>query len=246
MSKPEKIHVLNKKVELLQLENGFRTSIDSVLLAASCPAVDSENILDMGCGVGSALFCVLKRLPAVSATGLDWDEEALALARENAALNECADRAVFVQDDIRHFDVETPAARFDHIICNPPYLEQGTHLASPSEQKAMAHGHQQQDISLKDWIEAASRLLKPRGSISFIYRADASVTLLQLMGRRFGAYEVFPLWPKEGLDAKRVIIRARKDRKSPSIMHHGLVLHQDDGQYTVKAEHVLRDGQSLF
>lgn len=247
MNAPDKIHVLNQSVSLLQLGDGFRTSIDSVLLAASCPVARADQIvLDMGCGVGSALFCYLHRVPNCKATGLDWDEEALSLAQKNAELNDVAARVSFVNSDVRQYEAAQPAERFDLIICNPPYLESGTHLSSPSDQKAMAHGHQDEDISLKDWVDAAFRLLKPKGSVTFIHRADSITPLIQIMGRRFGAFEIFPLWPKEGREAKRVILRAMKDRKTPTVMHAGLVLHDEEGQYTPAAEKVLREAQPLF
>jgi len=60
------ITVLNGKLRLLQAPDGFRTSIDAVLLAAACPAQNGHSILDLGCGVGSAGLCALHRLPAFS------------------------------------------------------------------------------------------------------------------------------------------------------------------------------------
>ena len=65
------IHVLDKNVELLQHQDGFKTSIDAVLLAAACPVQTEERILDLGCGVGSASFCALKRIDDTTLKGID-------------------------------------------------------------------------------------------------------------------------------------------------------------------------------
>ena len=59
----------------------------------------------------------------------------------------------------------------------------------------------------------------------------------------FGAIEIIPLWSRAGIEAKRVIIRAIKDRKTPARIHAGLVLHELDGSYTEAADAVLRDGR---
>jgi tRNA1(Val) A37 N6-methylase TrmN6 len=40
--------------------------------------------------------------------------------------------------------------------------------------------------------------------------------IIQGLGRRFGAVEIIPFWPKSGEPAKRVIIQAIKDRKPPA------------------------------
>lgn len=246
VTKSEQIGVLDNKVTLCQPASGFRTSLDSVMLAAACPAKGYERVLDMGCGVGGAAFCLLYRLPEIHVTGVDVEAEYIDCAQENIALNKAAGRCDFIQSDIREFTVENPQDRFDHIICNPPYLEAGAHIPSPDPVKAGAMGHQDSALSVREWVGAALRLLKSHGSLTMIHRADAVDRIIAAMGKSFGAVEIIPLWPKRGRDAKRVIIRAIKDRKSPATFHAGLVLHNQDGTYTDAANQILRDGQGLL
>ena len=231
------IHVLNKRIELAQHEDGFQTSIDAVLLAAACPAKEGARILDLGCGVGSASFCALCRIEGASLTGLDILPDVVALARQNAALNGMDNRAQFECIDIRDFE----ELAFDHVICNPPYLEAGEHVSSPSEAKATAMGFGEDDMDLKDWVDCAHRCLAGQGSLTIIHRADAVDEIIRAMGKRFGAIEIIPLWPKVEREAKRVIVRAFKHRKSPAHIHPGIILHQDNGDYTEQAENILRN-----
>ncbi len=56
---------------------------------------------------------------------------------------------------------------------------------------------------------------------------------------------VFPLWPRQGQAAKRIIVRARKAVATPLRLSPGLVLHQADGRFTPAAEAILRDGAAL-
>ncbi|PJB70037.1 MAG: methyltransferase [Alphaproteobacteria bacterium CG_4_9_14_3_um_filter_47_13] len=243
MSHSSEIYVLGKKVRLLQPEKGFRTSIDSVLVAAACPVKSGQHVLDMGCGVGAVGFCILQRVSGVAVTGIDIQKEHLALAHENAVLNNVLSFISFQHCDIREF---TAGERFDHVVCNPPFLEAGQHIPSPEEGVALARGHGTHDITIKDWVDAGFRNLKPGGSLSLIHRADATDRILQALGKRFGAVEIIPLWPRAGVAAKRVIIRALKDRKSPAILNAGLVLHKEDGCYTQEVDLILRNAVSLF
>lgn len=241
------IHILNKRLILRQVMDGFRTSMDAILLGAACPAQPGEHILDLGCGVGSAGLCALYRIPDTKLTGIDILPDHIALARENAAINHKDQRTQFIAEDIRDFEPNLQnGTLFDHIICNPPYLESGAYIPSPKEQKAIAIGHGEDDIDLKDWIDAAHRNLKSGGGFTIIHRADTTDKIIRDCGKRFGAIEIIPLWPKLSHPAKRVIIRAIKDRKSPAILHPGIVLHKDDGNHTPAAEKILREGKALF
>lgn len=235
------IHVLGKSLELLQQEDGFKTSIDAVLLAAACPAKKGETLLDLGCGVGSAAFCALKRVPETTLTGIDILPEAIAIADQNAIRNGMAERSTFTCIDIRDFEDMS----FDHVICNPPYLDAGGHLRSPSAAKATAMGFGEDDIDLKDWVDCAYRNIKGQGSLTMVHRADMVDEIIRAMGKRFGAIEIIPLWPKAGVDAKRAIIRAIKNRKSKARIHAGIMLHTEDGGYTSQAEKILRDMQAI-
>ena len=243
MSPTQEIYVLNKRLKLLHSEKGFKTSIDSVLLAASCVGKAGDHILDMGCGVGGAGLCVLTRVNGARLTGVEIQQDHTELAKRNAVTNLMQDRCEFVTSDIRDYREEK---KFNHIICNPPYLEGQSHLRSPSKEKATAMGHDDENITVKDWVDAAHYCLKSNGSFTMIHRADKIDKIILAMGKRFGAIEVIPLWPKEGVNAKRVIIRAIKDRKSPATLHAGLVLHDSEGEYTSEAQKILRNMEQLL
>ncbi len=232
----QEIYVLNKRLKLLHTAEGFKTSIDSVLLASPCKAKAGEHILDMGCGVGGAGLCVLTRVQNVKLTGVEIQADHVDLAKKNAKANGFADQCDFIHHDITQYKSDIS---FDHVICNPPYLEAGKHLKSPSIEKAKAMGHE--EAVLKEWIDIAYRRLRPNGSLTMIHRADHMDKIIQDMGERFGALEIIPLWPKAGVNAKRVIVRAIKDRRSPMTLHAGLVLHQENGDYTLQANKIFRD-----
>lgn len=241
MTDKSTITVLDGAVTLKQHKNGFRTCMDSVLLAAACPAEKGDSILDLGCGVGSAGLCLLHRISDTHLTGLDIQPECIEIAHENAKVNQLPERCVFKYADVQNLDEEG----FDHVICNPPFEDSGSHMNSPKDSRALAIGHNDPNLDLQKWIKASLRSVKSGGTLTLIHKADQTQNILQYLGKSWGATEIIPLWPKKDREAKRVIVRTIKDRKSPCRIHPGLILHNNDGTYTDAAENILRHGHKL-
>ena len=247
--KSDLIHVLNKRVQLYQAPGGFRTSMDSVMLAAACPAKAGQSILDLGCGVGSSGLCVLYRVKGATLFGVDVQADHVDLAKKNATLNDMADRSTFAYVDIRDlakYDID----RFDHVICNPPYKEAGAYNHSPSVSKAQAMGHMDEGVSLQTWIDCAWNNIKGQGSFTIIHEAGQCDNIISGLysargGRRFGATEIIPIYTKPGQPAKRVIIRTWKHKKGESHILPGITLHKVDGSYTAEADRILREAKAL-
>lgn len=78
------------------------------------------RLLDLGTGTGAILIALLSRLPNAEGLGVDLAEEAVAMARANAARLGVGERACFVQGDL--FD--SVSGLFDVIVSNPPYIPQ--------------------------------------------------------------------------------------------------------------------------
>lgn len=244
MAKSTEIFLLDRAVRLLQpADGGFRSSLDSVFVAAACPAGAGDRVLDMGCGVGGASFCLLRRVADIHVTGVELHPDYAALAAENIGLNGMAGRMDVINSDIRAYAPDGP---FDHVICNPPYLEAGTYTPSPDEAKAVALGHADEAMDVASWVDLGFRHVRSRGTLTMIHRADAADRIVQALGRRFGAITIIPLWPRAGDAARRVVIRATKDSRSPGAIHPGITLHEDgEHTYTAAADDILRRIKAL-
>lgn len=131
----------------------------------------------------------------------------------------------------------TPAAC---VIANPPFLS--AMRADPSPVAARARAHVEGPAALRDWIDAALRMTRPRGWIVIIHRADRLDEILAALQGRAGDIAILPLWPKAGTAAKRVLVGARPAMHGPLRLLPGLILHRDDGRYGAAADAVLRGG----
>jgi tRNA1(Val) A37 N6-methylase TrmN6 len=235
--------LLGGRIVFDQPAQGYRAAIDPVMLAAALPQSFRGRIADLGCGAGAASLCAAHRLPDAAIVGIERDPLMAGLARQNVAHNRFGGRVEIVTADIQALPQSCASASFDAVIANPPYLEPGraNPLADPRKSAATV----EDDAALAAWIDVAIGLLRPKGMLVVIQRADRLADILVGLQARAGEVIVFPLWPKAGTAAKRVIVRARKGLRSPLVMASGLVLHAPDGAYTASAEAVLRDGQAL-
>jgi tRNA1(Val) A37 N6-methylase TrmN6 len=101
-----KTTILGQKVQLLQPEQGFRTGLDAVIVAAAARYVaPGDRVLDMGCGVGGVTFCLLSRVPGCAITGVDLQEAYIELAKQNAELNDVTSYTDFIQGDVLDYNV---------------------------------------------------------------------------------------------------------------------------------------------
>ena len=75
------------------------------------------SVLDLGVGSGAILLAILADRPAARGLGVDVSEEALAVARENAASLGLAARVALLRGD---WTVGLADASFDLVVSNPP------------------------------------------------------------------------------------------------------------------------------
>jgi len=213
---------LDGRIAVRQFADGFRAGLDAVMLAAAIPARTEDEGLELGGGCGCSI------------AGLEIDPELVALANENSAQNGFGARIRFVAGDV--FDLPRELRRdFAHVFCNPPFHGESGQ-ASPMESRDRAlrdiGGH------LGDWIEAGLKRTASGGTFTIILRADRMSEALARLPER--GVTIFPLWPRAGEPAKRVILQAHKGSRAESVLAPGLVLHQADGSYTGAADAVLR------
>jgi tRNA1(Val) A37 N6-methylase TrmN6 len=232
-------HLLGGRVKYRQPRGGLRATIDPVLLAASVPARPGERVLEGGTGAGAALLCLAARVQGISGLGIDRDLGLLRLARANAAANG-ASGLVFAAADLAASPVGAP---FDHAFANPPYHPaDGT--PSPSAERDAARRSSPGLLSV--WVEALSRPLRHRGTLTFILPpASLEAAVAAMREGNVPADCVFPIWSRPGQPARALLVRGRKHGRTPLVLAPGLILHDDAKGFRPDAEAILRDGAAL-
>jgi tRNA1(Val) A37 N6-methylase TrmN6 len=234
--------LLGGRVRLRQPAEGYRAAIDPVFLAAAVAVEPHELVLDVGCGAGAAMLCLAARVPQARIVGLEMQRDLVRLAGDNVILNGMEARVSVMIGDLLRAPPRLSPGTFDHVMANPPYGERGRSTpAIESKTQATIEGA----ADLAAWVRFALAMVRPKGSITFIHRADRIDTLLSEIAGRAGEVVVYPLWAGAERPASRILVRARKQIAAPARLAPGLVLHRADGKLSESAEGILRLGKAL-
>ena len=155
-----------------------------VLIADCGLRIADWKILDVGTGSGVIALTLAKEFPEAKISGVDISEDALALARENAARLGLSDRVRFFKSNL----LENVDGIFDLIVANLPYIAaQDRHSLSREVLRdpevalfAGAHG----DELVRALIEQAPARLRPGGMLALEIGLGQSEALLSILAEK--------------------------------------------------------------
>lgn len=178
----------------------MKVGTDGVLLGAWADADGATDILDVGTGSGLIALMMAQRFPEARIVGIEIDPDAAAQAAENVAASPWTDRIEIVNADFNDY---SPARRFQHIVCNPPYFIGSLLNPDPGRSVARHAGLLSYDSLLTNSV----RLLDGRGMVSLIYPTSAddvvgfeALTNIMLPVRRTLVFT------KEGKPCSRILL----------------------------------------
>lgn len=229
-----------------QLKSGHRAGHDAVLLAAATAARPGDRVADFGAGAGIAGLAVARRVAGIELVLVEIDAALADLARGNADANA-------IHADVIVLDVEADAAAFataglmpdsvDAVLMNPPFNDPARHRASPDTARGTAH--MATATTLAKWIHAARRLLKSKGVLTLIWRADGIAEVLAALDQGFGSLQILPVHGDAQGPANRILVRATKGGRAPTKIHPALLLNDEPGVPNKRVQEILAGNGSL-
>lgn len=211
--------VLGGRLRLWQPRRGFRFGMDAVLLAAACPARPGQSVLELGCGVGTALLCLGVRVDGLALTGVEVQAGYAELARQNAA--EAGIAARIVTADLADLPKDLRQESHDAVLMNPPYFEANRTSASADDGRDLAL---RGETPLADWLTAGARRLAPGGRLTLIQRIERLPEVLGVLSGRLGSLAVRPIANRADAAPDRVLVEAVKGGRAAFHMSPPLVV----------------------
>jgi len=219
------------RLTVFQSVQGYRFSIDAVLLAALPQPKPGEVVLDIGTGCGILPLILAFRHPQVRCMGVELQAELADIALHNVAANHMQDRIAIINQDIRSISGDKLAGPVDWIVCNPPYRPANSGRINPNGMRAQAR--HEINLTLTELMRAARKYLRTGGRIATIYPIGRLVDLLYEM--RMAGIE--PKWMQSihshANEAAKLVRVQGLMRGNPGLeVVAPLVIYGPDGAYT--------------
>ena len=218
-----------------QHKDGYRFSIDPVLLAHFVRLKKEELLLDLGAGCG-VLGLILRYRAHDSIrkiTAFEFQEGLADLARENVLSNSFQDTMDVVQGDLRCIERYFSAGTFSAVVCNPPFYMPGSGRKSVNDEALIAR--HQVKCTLGEIIYAAHYVLKNRGRFFLVYPAELLAVLIAGLSKTGFAVKRMQLvysYPEKDATARLVLLEALKNGGDGMSVESPLYIYREkDGEY---------------
>ena len=235
----ELCELFDGRLKLFQKQQGYRFSVDAIVLADFARERAAGTVIDLGTGSG-ILAVLLSRTEAVrEIVGIEVQEDLAALAEKNICYNECADRVTIIRADIRELKEKFSAAGFDAVISNPPFYPVKSGLLNEDSGKAVSrhelHG------TLADFISISAYLLMRGGVFLTIYPCSRINDLMEEMRKATLEPKTLRfIHPKISEPANLVLAEGIKGAGKQARILPPLVLFDADGSYSREAREIFQ------
>lgn len=155
-----------EKLSFIQKKEGYRFSIDAVLLANFVTLKKNERLLDIGTGCGIIPIYMTKKGYSNEMVGVEIQEQLFDTALKNKELNHC-DNVLFLMGDIGSLAGELKRRPFHVVLSNPPYTKAKTGRKSPGDSRRIARYESHLDLGAL--MSLSSALLFKKGRLYVIY-----------------------------------------------------------------------------
>jgi tRNA1Val (adenine37-N6)-methyltransferase len=224
---------------VLQPKNGYRFTLDPLLLCDFSGVGKEGTIVDLGAGSGVMALILARMAPAATVTAFEQDQSMAELAVENARLNELNERVTVLRDDVLHVKKHLPVSSCDLVVSNPPYRKQGRGRLNPDPGKLA--GRHETTAGLLDFLAAAKYLVKPAGRICMIYlSARLPEFMAEAQRQKLAVLRLRMVHGLPDAEGKLFLVELAKGRSQVStVIMPPLVVRDDAATYTDELNRIL-------
>ena len=215
---------------IIQNENEFCFSMDSVLIAHFPKYKKNARVLDLGTGTGVIPLLIADEVKEICAVELN--SRAADLARRNVELNGLTEKIFVMEGDYRKHREIFKAESFDLAIANPPY----TPIKNGEANKisGIARARHEFTATLEDVVTAARYVLKFHGVFCMIHLASRLCEIVAALHRhQMEMKRLRMIQPKVGRDANLIMLEAVVGANAGNLkILPPLIVHNEDNSYT--------------
>ena len=231
LRRPERVDDLGLGgLRIIQHPRSFCFSLDAVLLAHFVRLRPQDQVVDLGAGNG-AISLLLAARGARAVAAVELDEAAASRAARSIQLSRRNGQIQVHCGDYRQALPQLPGGIWDVVVANPPYFQ--PERGRSSLEKGLAR--QEVTATLADVLKAARRLVRFRGRVALVHRADRMVDVLTAMREvNLEPKRLQLVQPREGAPANLLLIEGVHGGKPGLEVLPPLAVYEADGSYTAQ------------
>jgi len=225
----------NGRLRVKQNADGYRFSLDAVILAWHVAPAAGARIVDIGTGCGIIPLILAYRHPKITIDGLEIQPQLAALARENVVSNNMEDRVTIHCEDVAQAAKKMPAGKTDLVICNPPFRKPATGRINPNPERAIAR--HEIKTTLADIVAAAGKLLRKSGEFAAVYSASRLTDIVSTLRQEGIEPKYLRMIHSRAHDpAKLFFLKGAKNGRPGLTLPAPLIIYNADRNYTPEAQ----------
>ena len=191
--------------------DGFKFSVDSLLLAEFVKVKDNLNILDMGTG-NAPVPLILSLKTNSKIVGIEIQEDIAELAQLSVKENNLEDQITIINADLKNIGEYYPKEYFDIITCNPPYFKESSSIINKSDYKSLAR--HEIAINLEIIFNLGFQYLKNNGILYMVHRPERLDEIVILANKyRLNVKEIVYILTNASWNPSLILVKCVKNSK---------------------------------
>ncbi len=220
-----------RDIKVYQNTEGYRFSVDALLLYSFVNMKHAREIADLGAGSGIIGLLLARKYAEARVLLVELQESLYRLAERNIALNALEERVSAIFTDVRCLDAACPPGKYDLVVSNPPFRKPSSGRLSLGEERAVAR-HELR-LRLPELAKSASYLLKARGRFCMIFHPERLIEIIDaLRDAKLEPKRIRLVHNDVRAVSKMVLVEAVKEAKPGLKVEKPLILYNADGSYT--------------
>jgi len=227
-----------RDIRLYQARDGYRFSVDALLLEDFISIRWPGKGIELGTGSGVISLLLAKRLKSVSIVTVEIQKSLAERAKKNVTLNGLDERIEVLNVDIKELKRIYPTNSFNFAFSNPPFRRPDTGRISINDERAIAR--HEIEMKLEDLLEITAYLLKNSGRFFLIYHPFRLAELIdKLRERRLEPKRMRFVHSRQGEEARMVLVEAVKGSGVWLKIEPPIFVYDMDGNYTEEMKRIM-------
>jgi tRNA1Val (adenine37-N6)-methyltransferase len=220
-----------RDIKLYQRKEGYRFSVDALLLYSFVNVRHVKDAVDLGAGSGVIGLLLARKYSGARVLLVELQQSLYRLSERNIVLNGFGDRVSAVLKDISSLHGAYPAMSYDLAVSNPPFRKPTSGRLSRGEERAVAR-HEIR-LRLPELAKCASHLLRSRGRFFVIYHPERIIEMIDsLRAEHLEPKRIRFVHNDVDAVSKMVLVEAVKDGKAGLKVERPFILYNKNGAYT--------------